>query len=49
MMYSDVVMEKTEGIEPAEGQGIRVQLDGLLHQMKAEKGYKAIPNYPKMI
>ena len=27
MMYSDVVMEKAEGIEPAEGQGIRVQLD----------------------
>ncbi|MDD5283375.1 MAG: pyruvate, phosphate dikinase, partial [Bacteroidales bacterium] len=41
MMYSDVVMEKAEGIEPAEGQGIRVQLDGLLHQMKAEKGYKS--------
>ncbi len=41
MMYSDVVMEKAEGIEPAEGQSIRVQLDGLLHQMKAEKGYKS--------
>jgi len=41
MMFSDVVMEKAEGIEPAEGQGIRVQLDGLLHQMKVEKGYKS--------
>ena len=27
MMYSDVVMEKAEGIEPADGQGIRQQLD----------------------
>src|ERR1035437_6747647 len=27
MMYSDVVMEKAEGVEPEEGQGIRVQLD----------------------
>jgi pyruvate, orthophosphate dikinase len=27
MMYSDVVMEKAEGIEPAEGKGIRKQLD----------------------
>ena len=26
MMYSDVVMEKAEGIEPADGQGIRQQL-----------------------
>ena len=41
MMFSDVVMEKAEGIEPAEGQGIRVQLDALLHEMKVEKGYKS--------
>ena len=27
MMYSDVVMEKAEDIEPAEGKGIRVQLE----------------------
>lgn len=40
MMFSDVVMEKAEGIEPAEGQGIRVQLDGMLHRLKEEKGYK---------
>ncbi|MDD2537794.1 MAG: pyruvate, phosphate dikinase [Bacteroidales bacterium] len=40
MMYSDVVMEKAEGIEPAEGKGIRLQLDSLLHQMKADKGYR---------
>jgi len=38
MMYSDVVMEKAEGIEPAEGKGIRVQLDGLLQEMKKAKG-----------
>jgi pyruvate,orthophosphate dikinase len=38
MMYSDVVMEKAEGIEPAEGKGIRVQLDGMLHETKKTKG-----------
>ena len=41
MMYSDVVMEKSEGIEPAEGQGIRVQLDRMLHDVKEAKGYKS--------
>ena len=41
MMYSDVVMEKAEGIEPEEGQGIRVQLDGMLHEVKKQKGYKS--------
>ncbi|HEY9070387.1 MAG TPA: PEP/pyruvate-binding domain-containing protein, partial [Candidatus Ozemobacteraceae bacterium] len=41
MMYSDVVMEKAEGIEPAEGKGIRKQLDDMLHEVKAKKGYKS--------
>ncbi len=41
MMYSDVVMEKAEGIEPAEGKGIRKQLDDILHQVKEKKGYKS--------
>ncbi len=41
MMYSDVVMEKAEGIEPAEGEGIRKQLDELLGDMKRKKGYKS--------
>jgi len=39
MMYSDVVMEKAEGIEPEEGNGIRVQLDRMLAKVKKEKGY----------
>lgn len=39
MMYSDVVMEKSEGIEPAEGMGIRVQLDRMLDNVKKAKGY----------
>ena len=39
-MYSDVVMEKAEGVEPEEGKGIRVQLDGLLQKMKKAKGYQ---------
>ena len=41
MMYSDVVMEKSEGIEPAEGKGIRVQLEGIMHELKSKKGYKS--------
>ncbi|MDD2706550.1 MAG: pyruvate, phosphate dikinase [Verrucomicrobiae bacterium] len=40
MMYSDVVMEKAEGIEPAEGKGIRLQLDGMMGEMKKAKGYQ---------
>ena len=39
MMYADVVMEKAEGIEPADGKGIRKQLDDMLDAYKEEKGY----------
>ncbi|MCQ2154326.1 MAG: pyruvate, phosphate dikinase [Bacteroidales bacterium] len=39
MMYSDVVMEKAEGIEPADGQGIRQQLDRMMEELKEKKGY----------
>ncbi|MCX8044470.1 MAG: pyruvate, phosphate dikinase [Desulfobacterota bacterium] len=41
MMYADVVMEKAEGIEPAEGKGIRKQLDDMLDHYKHKKGYAA--------
>ena len=41
MMYSDVVMEKAEGIEPADGKGIRKQLDDMLAAYKAKKKYKS--------
>lgn len=41
MMYADVVMEKSEGIEPADGKGIRKQLDDMLDEYKAQKGYKS--------
>ncbi len=37
-MYADVVMEKAEGIEPKEGEGIRVQLEKELEKMKQKKG-----------
>jgi len=37
MMYSDVVMEKAEDIEPADGKGIRVQLEHLMAKMKKSK------------
>ena len=41
MMYADVVMEKAEGIEPADGKGIRKQLDDMLDEYKTLKGYKS--------
>ncbi|MCK5239489.1 MAG: pyruvate, phosphate dikinase, partial [Candidatus Thorarchaeota archaeon] len=37
-MYSDVVMEKAEGIQPEEGQGIRQQLEWILAKKKREAG-----------
>jgi len=40
-MYSDVVMEKAEGIEPEEGCGVRVQLEKIMDELKESKGYKA--------
>ncbi|HKB38614.1 MAG TPA: PEP/pyruvate-binding domain-containing protein, partial [Gemmataceae bacterium] len=39
-MYSDVVMEKAEDIEPAEGKGIRQQLDRIMEALKHKKGYQ---------
>lgn len=39
MMYSDVVMEKAEGIEPEDGMGIRQQLDRMMTDLKVKKGY----------
>ena len=41
MMYSDVVMEKAAGIEPAEGEAIRQKLEHALETMKRMKGYKS--------
>ena len=41
MMYADVVMEKSEGIEPADGKGIRKQLDDMLDDYKAKHNYKS--------
>lgn len=38
MMYSDVVMEKAGGIEPADDMGIRKQLERIMNVMKKEKG-----------
>jgi len=38
-MYSDVVMEKAAGIEPADNQGIRKQLERIMDKLKREKGY----------
>jgi pyruvate,orthophosphate dikinase len=40
-MYADVVMEKAAGIEPAEGRGVRQQLEQELHKMKKAKGYQS--------
>ncbi|MBL7151807.1 MAG: pyruvate, phosphate dikinase [Candidatus Omnitrophica bacterium] len=40
-MYSDVVMEKAAGIEAKDEQGIRKQLEKIMHEMKKNKGYKS--------
>jgi len=40
-MYSDVVMEKAAGIEPAEGKGIRHQLEKELQKVKDQRGVKS--------
>ena len=37
-MYADVVMEKAAGIEPAEGDGIRAQLEHELEKLKEKRG-----------
>ncbi|HTY09091.1 MAG TPA: pyruvate, phosphate dikinase, partial [Candidatus Edwardsbacteria bacterium] len=47
MMYSDVVMEKAAGIEPAEGRGIRKQLDDMLGEVKKQKGYQTDADIPE--
>lgn len=39
-MYADVVMEKAEGIEPAEDMGVRKQLERELDRVKHARGYK---------
>ena len=41
MMYADVVMEKAEGVETADGKGIRKQLDEMLDAYKHAKGVKS--------
>jgi len=41
MMYADVVMEKAEGLEPAEGKGIRKIMDEKLDAFKHGRGAKS--------
>ncbi|NLZ60417.1 MAG: pyruvate, phosphate dikinase [Lentisphaerae bacterium] len=41
LMYADVVMEKAQGIAPAEGKGIRSLLEELMNQYKYIKNYKS--------
>lgn len=41
MMYSDVVMEKAAGIEPAEGNAIRHKLEHAMEVLKKDKGCKS--------
>ncbi|MHC4181366.1 MAG: PEP/pyruvate-binding domain-containing protein, partial [Planctomycetota bacterium] len=40
-MYSDVVMEKAEDVEPEEGQGVRLQLERIMDELKESKGYQS--------
>jgi len=39
-MYSDVVMEKAAGVEPADGMGVRQQLDREMTKLKEGRGVK---------
>ncbi len=45
-MYADVVMEKAEGVEPAEGKGIRAQLEHLLETLKKKGKYAQDSDIP---
>ncbi|HEY3176105.1 MAG TPA: pyruvate, phosphate dikinase [Candidatus Polarisedimenticolia bacterium] len=38
MMYADVVMEKAQGIEPAEGDGVRPRLEREMSRLKKARG-----------
>ena len=38
MMYADVVMEKAAGIEPKDGQSVRLQMEHAMHARKKAKG-----------
>jgi pyruvate,orthophosphate dikinase len=40
-MYSDVVMEKAAGVEPADGMGVRQQLDREMTKLKNARGVKS--------
>jgi len=40
MMYSDVVMEKSAGIEPKEGEAVRGLLEEAMDEMKEDRGVK---------
>ncbi|MBX7258076.1 MAG: pyruvate, phosphate dikinase [Candidatus Hydrogenedentes bacterium] len=39
MMYADVVMEKAAGIEPKDGESVRLKLEHHMEHLKKEKGY----------
>ncbi|MCP4118761.1 MAG: pyruvate, phosphate dikinase [Desulfobacteraceae bacterium] len=41
MMYSDVVMEKAEGIEPKDGMGIRLHLEMIMNDLKNDRNYQS--------
>ncbi|PLX40684.1 MAG: pyruvate, phosphate dikinase [Deltaproteobacteria bacterium] len=45
-MYADVVMEKAAGIEPEEGQGIRLLLEEMMEELKERKGYALDSDIP---
>lgn len=48
MMYADVVMEKAEDKEPAEGKGIRKILDDMLDEFKVKKVINLTPTSMQM-
>ncbi|MGL1932034.1 MAG: pyruvate, phosphate dikinase [Desulfotalea sp.] len=46
MMYSDVVMEKAEDIEPENGMGIRIHLEMIMNDFKNDNGYDSDSDIP---
>lgn len=46
MMYSDVVMEKAEGIEPKDDMGIRIHLEMIMNDFKNDHGYDSDTEIP---
>lgn len=46
MMYSDVVLEKADQVEPQDGLGIRLHLEMMMNNLKNDRGYENDTDIP---